>query len=52
MATVKKAEEQSKKEIILFKLTYFVMMWNCGREDEARKTLSDAYKLIEEADIK
>jgi len=44
--------KQTTKEIILFKLQYFVMMLNCGRDEEAKETLKEAFKIIEDAEIK
>lgn len=48
--TIKLAE--TKKEKILFKIQFFFMMQSCGRDKEAKESILDAIKLIEDAEIK
>tara|TARA_R100000388_G_C7110370_1_gene96295 strand:- start:93 stop:248 length:156 start_codon:yes stop_codon:yes gene_type:complete len=48
--TIKMA--QTKKEKILFKIQFFMMMMHCGRDKEAKESILEAIKLIEASEIK
>ena len=43
---------RTKKEKLLFKIQFFMMMMHCGRDEEAKKSILEAIKLIEAAEIK
>jgi|TARA_R110000787_G_scaffold130821_2_gene242762 hypothetical protein len=40
------------KESITFQLNFMVMMWNCGRAEEANKALASAMDLLNKLEEK
>jgi hypothetical protein len=44
--------EKTLKEKIKFRIQFMLMMWNCGRDEEANKSLKLAMELIDQIEEK
>ena len=45
-------DDKTLKEKIKFRIQFMLMMWNCGRDEEANKSLQLAMELIDQIEEK